>query len=57
MAIVLEKCITEALLSVVLFCGQKDSIQKDIHKEIFLLFTVGSVCREKRFTAGWQTFR
>jgi hypothetical protein len=29
---------------------------KDIHKKC-ILFTVGSVCRVKRFTTGWQTFR
>jgi hypothetical protein len=33
------------------FCGQKDSIQKIFMKKYFL-FTVGSVCRVKRFTAG-----
>jgi hypothetical protein len=33
------------------FCGQKDSIQKTFIKKCFL-FTVGSVCRVKRFTTG-----
>jgi hypothetical protein len=38
------------------FCVQKDSMQRIFIKNCFL-FTVGSVCRVKRFTAGWQTFR
>jgi hypothetical protein len=33
------------------FCGQKDSMQRMFIKKCFL-FTVGSVCRVKRFTAG-----
>jgi hypothetical protein len=37
-------------------CGQKVSMQRIFMKNFFL-FTVGSVCREKRFTTGWQTFR
>jgi hypothetical protein len=36
--------------------GQKDSMQKIFIKN-YLLFTVGSVCRVKRFTAGWKKFR
>jgi hypothetical protein len=50
MATMLEGCTTEEQSSVV--CGQNDSMQRDVY-----LFTVGSVCRVKRFTAGWQTFR
>jgi hypothetical protein len=38
-----------------LFCGQKDSVQRMFIKKCFL-FTVGSVCRVKRFTTGRQTF-
>jgi hypothetical protein len=34
-----------------LFCGQKDSIQRMFIKKCFL-FTIGSVCRVKRFTTG-----
>jgi hypothetical protein len=34
-----------------IFCGQKDSIQSAFIKKYFL-FTVGSVCRIKRFTYG-----
>jgi hypothetical protein len=30
---------------------------KDIHKEMSVLFKVGSVCRVKRFTSVWPTFR
>jgi hypothetical protein len=39
-----------------IFCGQKGSMQKTFIKKCFL-FTVGSVCRGKRFTTGWKTFR
>jgi hypothetical protein len=35
------------------FCGQKDSMQRIFIKKCFL-FTVGSVCRVKRFTTGWR---
>jgi hypothetical protein len=38
------------------FCEQKDSMPKVIIKK-YVLFTVRSVCRVKRFTTGWQTFR
>jgi hypothetical protein len=48
--------ITQDQRSVVLFCGQKDTMQRIFIKEYFL-FTMGSLCRVKRFTAGWQTFR
>jgi hypothetical protein len=34
-----------------LFCGQKGSVQRK-----YFLFTVGSVCRVKRVTTGWQKF-
>jgi hypothetical protein len=47
---------TEKQRSVVRFCGQKVSMQRMPIKKCFL-FTVGSVCRVKRFTTGWQTFR
>jgi hypothetical protein len=42
--------------SVVRFYGQKDSMQRIFIKKRFL-YTVGSVCRVKWFTAGWQMFR
>jgi hypothetical protein len=51
MATVFEECTTENRVSVVRFCGQKDSIQRIFVKKCFL-FTVGSVCRVKRFTTG-----
>jgi hypothetical protein len=35
------------------FCGQKDSVQRISIKKCFL-FTVGNVCRLKRFITGWQ---
>jgi hypothetical protein len=53
MATVLEEYTTEEERSVVLFCGQKDSIQRIFIKKCFL-FTVGSACRVKRFTTGWR---
>jgi hypothetical protein len=55
MATVLQECTTEEQRSVVCFCWRKDSMQRIFIKKCFL-FTVGSVCRVKRFTAGWQTF-
>jgi hypothetical protein len=42
---------TEEQRSIVTFCGQKDSMQRIFIKKCFL-FTVGSVCRVKRFTSG-----
>jgi hypothetical protein len=36
-------------------CGQNYSMQNIFIKKLFL-FTVGSVCRVKQFTTGWQTF-
>jgi hypothetical protein len=51
MATVLEECIAKEQRSLVLFCGQKDSVRRIFIKKCFL-FTVGSVCRVKRFTTG-----
>jgi hypothetical protein len=51
MATVLEECNNEQKRSVVRFCGQNDSTQRIFTKKFFL-FTVGSVCRVKRFTTG-----
>jgi hypothetical protein len=52
MATVLEECNTEEQRSVVrFFYGQKDSVRRIFIKKCFL-FTVGSVCRVKRFTTG-----
>jgi hypothetical protein len=52
MATVLGDCTTEEQRSVVcFFFGQKDSMQRIFIKKYFL-FTVGSVCRVKRFTTG-----
>jgi hypothetical protein len=56
MATVLEEYITEEHLFVVPFSGLKDQMQRIIMKKYFV-FMVGSVCRMKRFTSGWQTFR
>jgi hypothetical protein len=51
MVIVLEDCFTEKQRSVVVFYGQRDSVQR-IFVNICFLFMVGSVCRVKRFTTG-----
>jgi hypothetical protein len=51
MAIVFEGCIDEEQRSVVSFLLAKGLNENDIHKEFFL-FTVGGVCRVKRFTTG-----
>jgi hypothetical protein len=52
MATVLEVFTTEEQRSVVwFFYGHKDSMQRILIKKCFL-FTLGSVCRIKRFTAG-----
>jgi hypothetical protein len=56
MVTVLEEHTTEEQRSVRFFCGEEDSVQSVLIKICFL-FTVGSVCRVKRFTTGWQTFR
>jgi hypothetical protein len=49
MATVLEKCTREEQRSGVPFLWAKGLNAKDIHKE---MFTMASVCRVKRFTAG-----
>jgi hypothetical protein len=54
MATVLKTCTIEEQRCA-FFCGQKDSMQRIFIKKCFL-FTVGSVCRVKRFTTGWQMF-
>jgi hypothetical protein len=47
---------TEGQRSVVrIFCGQKDSMQRMFIKKCFM-FTVGSVCRVKRFHLGGKRF-
>jgi hypothetical protein len=53
MATVLEECTNQQRRSVVRFLWAKGLTAKDIHK--CFLFTVGSVCRVKRFTTRWQT--
>jgi hypothetical protein len=52
---VLEEYTTEYQFLLWAFCGQKDSMQRIFIKKCFL-FTVGSVCRVKRFITGGQTF-
>jgi hypothetical protein len=56
MATALKEYNAEEQNSVVRFCGQKNSMQKIVRKKR-IVFTAGSVCRVKRFTAGWQRFR
>jgi hypothetical protein len=51
---VLEAYATKELRYVVRFCGQKDSMQKILIKKC-LLFTVGSVCRVKRFSLSGKS--
>jgi hypothetical protein len=51
MATVFVDFTTEEQSSIVLFCGQSYSMQMIFIKKCFL-FTVGSVCRVKRFTTG-----
>jgi hypothetical protein len=56
MATVLEGCITKEQLSVVrFFCGQRGSMIRVSIKKYFS-FTVGSVCRVKRFKTGGKYF-
>jgi hypothetical protein len=52
LAAVLEKYTTKEQLSLVLFLWIKGHNAKDIHKEMFLLFTEGSVCRVNRSQLG-----
>jgi hypothetical protein len=40
----------------VFYCGRRDSVKRIFIKKYFL-FTVGSVCRVKKYTSGWYTFR
>jgi hypothetical protein len=51
MTTVLKENTTKEQLSVVRFCGQKDSTQRLFVKKCFL-FTVGSFYSVKRFTTG-----
>jgi hypothetical protein len=56
MATVLDECTPEEQRSVVrFFLWQKGPMQRIFIKKCFL-FTVGSVCRVKRFTAGGKLF-
>jgi hypothetical protein len=55
MAPVFEECTTEEHRSVVGFLWAKGLNTKHNRKELFLC-TMGSVCRLKWFTAGWQNF-
>jgi hypothetical protein len=56
MATVLRNVLPKSDVLLCIFCGQKDSMQRMLIKKCFL-FTVGSVCRVKRFITGWQMFR
>jgi hypothetical protein len=54
MVTVLEECPIDKQRSLVLFCGQKDSMQRTFIKKCFLftMGTLGSASRVKRFTTG-----
>jgi hypothetical protein len=52
MTTVLEDGTTEEQRSVVLFLWEKDSMKRIFVKKCFL-FTLGSVCCIKPFSAGW----
>jgi hypothetical protein len=56
MATVLEECITEERRCCTFLCGQNDSMQRIFINKCFL-FTVGNVCRLKRFTTGSRNFQ
>jgi hypothetical protein len=56
MSTVLEEYTAEEQRSVVRFLCAKGLNAKDIHKKCFL-FTVGRVCRIKRFSVGGKHFR
>jgi hypothetical protein len=49
-------CYRRTAFCCAVYCGQNASVQRIFIKKCFL-FTVGSVCRLKRFTTGWQMFR
>jgi hypothetical protein len=51
MATVLEVYTIKEHRPIVCFCEQKDSLQRIFIKKYFL-FTVGAVCRVKRFITG-----
>jgi hypothetical protein len=53
MATVFEEYSTEEQRYLVRYLREKELTSKDIHKE---MFTVGSVCRVKRFTAESRNF-
>jgi hypothetical protein len=52
MATVLEEYNTEDRGSILLFFLW----EKGLNAKKYFLFTVGSVCRVKRFTTGWKSF-
>jgi hypothetical protein len=51
MATVLEECIAEEQLSVVLFCGGGGLNARDIHKEIFPVY--GGKCLPRKTVHNW----
>jgi hypothetical protein len=51
MATVLEGVVPKSSVLLCVFWGQKDSLQRVFIKKCFL-YTVGSVCRIRRFTTG-----
>jgi TPP-dependent 2-oxoacid decarboxylase len=55
-ATVLEEWTNEEQRSIACFLWAKGLNSEDIRKDFFSVY-VGSVCRAKLFTTGWQTFR
>jgi hypothetical protein len=55
MATVLREYTNKQQRSVVRFCEKK--LNAEVIQKKRFLFMVGSVCRVKRFTTGWQTIR
>jgi hypothetical protein len=56
MATVLEVCTTEEQRSFVRFLWEKGLNEKDIHKEIFLVYG-GKCLSRKAVQPSWQNFR
>jgi hypothetical protein len=55
MATVLEYVLPKSSVLLCVYCGHKNSTKRIIVKNFFL-FTVGIICRVKRFTTKWQNF-
>jgi hypothetical protein len=56
MATVIERCTTEEQRSVLRFSLWAKELMHSMFINKYFLFTVGNICRIKRFTTGWQRF-